>query len=321
MKYNYDIAFIIPAYNVGAFIGEAIESILIQTNVNSQIIIVNDGSTDNTIDVCTEYLRKYSNINLINKRNEGVSIARNIGLEHVDAEYICFMDGDDIYLEDFAYNFLTICRKNNLDIIRGQYTYFGDGIKGYPIPSKTISAGVPMIGRDFLHRSLFERVNEVVTVLGFYRTDYLRSINVKYPPGVTYTEDQIVHLKTLLNKNCRIMDIECCFYGYRVRSGSACNSGFSIKKVYDIVNITKLEIALISDFPDCREDILRFASGTASQVFAFYKIGNNSERKETLTILYQLDLLDLIRYSYVHNHRIKFAIAKWMPSILNLIYK
>lgn len=89
------ISVIIPAYNAEKFIKYCIDSVLEQTYKNFEIIVINDGSTDSTELIVKKYAEKFSNIKLISKKNEGVSKARNVGLDNAKGEFIFFIDSDD----------------------------------------------------------------------------------------------------------------------------------------------------------------------------------------------------------------------------------
>lgn len=91
------ISIIIPAYNSAAFIGETLENIINQNFDDLEVIVVNDGSADNTADVVRSYAEKHPFIRLIEKENGGVSSARNLGIEQATGKYICFQDADDLY--------------------------------------------------------------------------------------------------------------------------------------------------------------------------------------------------------------------------------
>ena len=97
IKNNPKVTVIIALYNQKQFIGEAIESILCQTYPNIEIIVVNDGSTDNPFSVLEKYK---NNIILIDQKNKGLSAARNIGLKNSSGEYIQFLDADDVLQRD-----------------------------------------------------------------------------------------------------------------------------------------------------------------------------------------------------------------------------
>ncbi|MBR6722275.1 glycosyltransferase [bacterium] len=96
------VSVIVPVYNVEKYIAECIDSVLNQTLDNIEIIIVNDGSTDNSGSICLDYAKKYpKSIKYIDKENEGVSVARNLGLSYANGEFVHFLDSDDTIDECF----------------------------------------------------------------------------------------------------------------------------------------------------------------------------------------------------------------------------
>lgn len=105
------ITIIIPVYNGEKYLNKCLDSIINQTYKNLEIIIVNDGSTDNTKKICDEYIKKDNRIKVINKKNEGVSAARNDGIEASAGKYISFVDADDFIEKEFAEKMLDILIK------------------------------------------------------------------------------------------------------------------------------------------------------------------------------------------------------------------
>ncbi|MDF2617290.1 MAG: glycosyl transferase family 2 [Sedimentibacter sp.] len=89
------ISIVIPVYNVEKYLSRCLESILSQSLKEIEIIVVNGGSTDNSLEICRYYEKKDSRIIIIDKKNEGVSVARNTGIEKASGKYIGFVDPDD----------------------------------------------------------------------------------------------------------------------------------------------------------------------------------------------------------------------------------
>lgn len=89
------ISIIVPIYNVEKYLRDCIETIINQTYKEIEIILVNDGSTDTSLEICNEYAEKNDKIKIVNKKNGGLSDARNVGLEHATGKYIMFVDSDD----------------------------------------------------------------------------------------------------------------------------------------------------------------------------------------------------------------------------------
>ena len=111
------ISVVIPAYNAGQFLDETLESVLSQTYENWECIIVNDGSTDNTESVAKKWCEKDSRFRLTNKENGGLSSARNWGIKESKAEYIAFLDADDILTSDSLEIRINTLLKENVDLV------------------------------------------------------------------------------------------------------------------------------------------------------------------------------------------------------------
>lgn len=112
------ISVIIPVYKAEEFLTRCLESILTQTYNNLEIILIDDGSPDNSGKICDEYAKKDKRIKVIHKQNEGVSVARNIGIENSTGKYITFIDSDD-WIDKYAYEkMLEQMKKNNVDVVK-----------------------------------------------------------------------------------------------------------------------------------------------------------------------------------------------------------
>lgn len=118
------ISIIIPAYNVAPYIGECINSILDQKYSDFEIIIVDDGSTDGTGELCDEFCKKDSRIRVIHKKNEGPSAARNIGVQFAEGSYISFVDSDDMVSPDYLQVLYENAVKFNADISQCGFVRF-----------------------------------------------------------------------------------------------------------------------------------------------------------------------------------------------------
>ena len=92
---NGKVSIIVPVYNVQKYLARCIESLICQTYGNIEIILVNDGSTDGSEDICKEYKNIDNRIIVINQKNAGLSVARNTGIENASGDYLCFVDSDD----------------------------------------------------------------------------------------------------------------------------------------------------------------------------------------------------------------------------------
>src|SRR5690606_4051597 len=107
----------VPVYNVSKYLSRCIESILNQNYNELELILVDDGSTDNSIEICNHYVKVDSRVKLFEQSNQGSSVARNTGLSHAQGEYISFVDSDDWILPEMLETMLDAVIKNNLEVI------------------------------------------------------------------------------------------------------------------------------------------------------------------------------------------------------------
>lgn len=135
------LSVVIPVYNIENYLGKCLDSILAQTFQDYEVIVVNDGSTDHTADVCDEYAVKDARIRIIHKENEGVSVARNTGIEVASGEYFLFFDGDD-FMEPYTMEELyKVAKEQQADtVVYGYHRYENGKVKEtcYPRFDKAI---------------------------------------------------------------------------------------------------------------------------------------------------------------------------------------
>ena len=117
------ISVIIPVYNVKNYLEECVDSILSQTFSDFELILVDDGSTDGSSEICDRYLSD-SRVKVVHKENGGLLSARKAGVEQVKGDYVCFIDSDDYVANDFLLNYNKILEKYNPDVIAINLTRF-----------------------------------------------------------------------------------------------------------------------------------------------------------------------------------------------------
>lgn len=116
MENNALVSVVVPVYNVEKYLSRCIDSISRQSYSNLQIILVDDGSKDNSAVICDEYSKKDTRISVIHKTNGGLSDARNVGIDNAKGDYICFIDSDDFVRETYVEDLLNAILKYNADI-------------------------------------------------------------------------------------------------------------------------------------------------------------------------------------------------------------
>lgn len=163
MEYNPLISVIIPVFNVEKFLPQCIESVINQTYLSLEIILVNDGSTDSSGLICDEYKDKDFRIKVIHKENEGLSSARNIGIEISTGDYICFLDSDDWMDAETLEKAIDISMIYNSDIV---FWSFIKEFENYQLEYK-----VNDITKDFFVYKYFELEKLKRRIVGLYKEE------------------------------------------------------------------------------------------------------------------------------------------------------
>lgn len=136
------ISIIIPVYNTGNYLASCFNSILSQTFKDFEVIIVNDGSSDNSLEICKRYQLEHSNFFVINKENTGVSDSRNIGIRKASGKYVFFCDSDDILKPDCLSELVYYAENYNADLVTAGFEQFnstsGQVIRESVFPEKKI---------------------------------------------------------------------------------------------------------------------------------------------------------------------------------------
>ncbi|WP_170272293.1 glycosyltransferase family 2 protein [Clostridium tarantellae] len=179
-------------YNFEKYLNEFIESILLESINPKEIILINDGSKDNSKVICDEYDKKYDFIIVIHKNNEGLSKARNDGINYAKGEYIFFVDSDDFLLDDYVLKMYDECKKNNLDIIRGAYYRYDNEKKQFSSTKHFNEAyyNKALNGLNFLKKEIKSGNYEVISCMGLFRREYIIKNKLKFTLDVTYEDHE-----------------------------------------------------------------------------------------------------------------------------------
>ncbi|MGF3075657.1 glycosyltransferase family 2 protein [Facklamia sp. P12955] len=215
------ISIVIPVYNVENYLEKCVKSVLNQTYNKLEIILVNDGSTDRSKEICDELASSDKRIKIINKENGGLSDARNVGISNSTGEYIGFVDSDDWIEHNMYETLLDSIENNNTEIaICGIYREYKNETKVEDNDNKILTSKQALkkllIG-DEIHDHAWSKL---------YRRSLFK--NVRYPKGKVY-EDIRTTYKLFLNSN-KVSLANQPLYHYRQRKGSIIRNGFSETK-------------------------------------------------------------------------------------------
>lgn len=245
MKCEADkISIIIPAYNAEPFIERAITSVLKQSYKNVQLVIVNDGSLDNTNQIVKRLCDRYSNIYLIETENHGVSHARNVGLIHADGEYITFLDADDILADGALEDMLQCMKKNGLDIVSCKLENIGQQHTAQERDSGILQV---YVGKEALLRSIEDYPETYSACAKLYRHSKIE--NVRFPEGKRVHEDSFFVFQCL-TKNVSFGVYDKTNYFVYCTEESASRAVFS-DKFFDILDLAERKCVIIAEeFPE-----------------------------------------------------------------------
>lgn len=212
------LSIIIPAYNVEHFIARTLEMLISQNLDDCEVIVVNDGSKDKTLEIAQKVAEKDSRINVFTQENKGVSVARNLGIQNASGKYIFFMDSDDTLTDgtlDFWRNILR--EKPNLKMYGFGYKSVSDGKeKKYvykDFDKQTIEN--PLLKQIFLTKKICFNICSCI-----YESKFLRENDLQFTPGLKIGEDVEFILKTLDKTDYLYYDARECFV-YLIRDDSA----------------------------------------------------------------------------------------------------
>ena len=233
---EYKISIIIPVYNIAEYLPRCLDSVLAQTYTNLEIILVNDGSTDDSARVIDEYAGKDSRIVVIHKENSGVSDTRNKGIDVATGDFIGFVDGDD-YIEPEMFEFLLDnAKKYNADISHcGYQMVFPSRVDYYYNTGKKLIQDNKQGLIDLLNGKLVEPspCNKL------YKREVIK--DVRMPLNIKNNEDYLFNVKAFVNSKKSVFE-DKALYHYILRKNSAATSGLSENKMFDPI-IVREEVA------------------------------------------------------------------------------
>ena len=212
---NKKISIIVPVYNSEKFLAKCLDSILAQTYDNLEVVIVNDGSTDNSAVICDEYAKNDKRIKVVHKDNEGVSIARNTALDFATGDYISLIDSDDYIDCDFYEKLLNSITTNSADIALCKYTLdYENNI------AKPEEPGLELFASEHDVKYLFTDKNKVNAYLCRGLFDSILFKSERYDETIKYMEDLHLFIR-LIGKSKKIVAVNEHLYHYYQNPNSA----------------------------------------------------------------------------------------------------
>ena len=222
------ISIVVPVYNVADYLHYAIDSLLKQTYQNFEVILVNDGSTDDSSRLCEDYAREYENIHVFHKENRGLSDARNFGVTKANSDWIFFLDPDD-YLEEYTLELIVkIHEEHHADLIstKVKATSEYNAYTSYKLQESDYKDLVPFTKEKALEAMLDDKFATVSACAKLYHRSILEK--APFPVGKIYEDFYVVGQHLALADKIVISPLET--YNYYRREGSIVRSTFTEKR-------------------------------------------------------------------------------------------
>jgi glycosyltransferase involved in cell wall biosynthesis len=285
------ISVIVPVYNSEKRLHKCIDSILGQTYTNFELLLINDGSTDTSGDICEEFAEKDERIKVYHKENGGASSARNLGIDNAKGEYICFVDSDDYVGENYLSSFLVDFLKNNkfTFVIQSLISKSNDRI----IKQSSFREG--LYNADNFSELFF--INKLVACGGpvgkLYNKGIIEEQNIRFNSEIHFAEDLLFMLTYLLYVDSVYLSNKSNYY-YISQEGSLSKKYNSFEsEVLTYILLNKAFKNLVEKFQlDERAKDSFYKNNLGAQllraVLTTYRPENKKPRKERLRFLKEL---------------------------------
>ena len=206
------MSIVVPVYNTEKYLNQCLESLAAQTEKDIEIIVVDDGSTDNSATLCDEWAKKDSRIRVIHQKNGGVVAACRTGFDVATGLYFTKVDSDDWVKKDFCKTLGKLAADNNLDmIISGYYSEKHSQAIITKFKKNIVDTGYNLVAE---HGHIHTSADICYSVRMAFRTDFLREHNLFFGEGMKIGEDTVLNV-TALEKAQRAMATDYAGYHYR----------------------------------------------------------------------------------------------------------
>lgn len=250
---NPSISIIVPVYNTAQYLPCCVDCIIMQTFTDFELLLIDDGSTDKSGEICDEYAKKDSRIRVFHKENGGVSSARNVGLDNAKGEWVCFADSDDKMSKTYVFNLVKAIKDDNTLVISNYK----------PINSNECKVKLHdrhLVGKEIVSYFIENKVLSLSAPYSkLYNINVIRQNLLRFPLGIHMGEDAIFLLKYL---NCinSVSVVNQCDYFVNRTEGSLSSKYYSFSQEWRCYEIWKKEmLAFLVRFGHIYDDALQVA--------------------------------------------------------------
>ena len=245
------ISVIVPVYNVEAYLERCVESILQQTYAHFELILINDGSTDSSGQICDHLASQYENIKVYHIENAGVSNARNMGIQLATSSWVTFIDSDDFVTQDYLATLASAAEGLNVGFVIAPLHHIKNGIVT-DLPSHSGKTEL-WSTEETMKELLMTTRTSFFPVAKLFKRDLLA--DEKFNTNYHLAEDALFLTELLLKTRCSCVFIDKPVYYYDHREGSATTS--VNRYVFDTIEVYKQIIAQVSQaFPNLKYELI-----------------------------------------------------------------
>ncbi len=224
------VSIIVPAYNVEAYLPECLDSLLAQSYENIEILLIDDGSTDNSGAIADEYAKRDHRITVFHQENQGISAARNRGLDAMHGDYVMFVDGDDIVDKNYCQDALYLAIEHHVDIVVFGFCPFWGQID----ETESKATRVPrLLSKEDAIRELIRRRDVLYNYVWnkIFKSSLFKDI--RFTVGLTFEDVAIMHWIFHLASTGIYLSDRVLYYYRKNRPGSIVHSLRSSKSIHN----------------------------------------------------------------------------------------
>ncbi|MCY2687943.1 glycosyltransferase family 2 protein [Salinimicrobium sp. TH3] len=306
------VSVIIPAYNAQAWIGRCIQSVMAQTYKDLEIIVLNDGSTDETLQLLIEITEQDERVQVINKKNSGTYLTRKMGVKRSIGEAIFHADADD-FLEPFAIEVLVKrMLKDRANLVIGNHFQLQNGKK------RTVTNFIQKDqSRTSQLKSLFKNDLKGYVWGRLYRRELLTSID--FEATKLLQEDFLTNLLVILKNDVRIAVEETPVYNYLVHKNSANSSRDTIfvENVYSFIELTESILKEAGHFEDVKNEFELFK---CRNWIVYSRLGGRLSRdKRFRSQFFKKSYTSNVHLHLAYHHRLEMMVYRYHHNLGRLV--
>ena len=320
------ISVIIPVHNTEQYLERCVNSVLDSTYKDLEIILVENGSTDNSITICRKYEEQFSNIKVLVADRAGVSHARNLGLEIASGEYITFIDSDD-YISPYMYESLIKCAiDNDSDLTFCDSIMGNDSAYTFDQPKETAAKAESI---DSYYYSLFIKENR--DYISVWNTLYKKSLfaDIRFNESYAFAEDMLFSAQIVTCSKKTVHLLTSLYYYWRGNTESICNYAKDIEytyirmqAIYSKLDVLQFVSDVLPDSPALKEylscSILRNADFRMKKAKEFHL----SDQQAVLSPIIKESLSQVKHAKYLpKKEKYQYLTEHYWPSLIPFLYK